>query len=1509
MKKIRKQAIKEIEDNNSIRGKKAKIMLPLLFLSLVLVLSFAVNDVSAANVTSNNTITQANNVAVPITAKITDSQSTVQSTAKTIKQTNSTSKSLTTNKTTTTTTTTTLTTSSSSSKSLNTNKKQTVPDPQIYRNGAPVARGGNPAGYVYPDIASAITVANAGDTIMLENGSTFQEHGLVINKDLNFDVFSNGHATIDGQNLGAIFIINNGVTVTLNNLILENGQGTSGGAIYNNGTLTVNNCTFQNNTATQNGGAIYNDGSLNYNAATHTSETVTENGGILTVNNSTFTGNKAVNGGAIYNAGDINITNSSTLTDFTITQNGGTLNVVDSIFANNTATQNGGAIANDATFNVDASTLTRTVITQNGGVATISGSTFTGNSANNGGAISNLATFNTSGFSTLTGTATTGTTALNSGTVTVTDSSIIDNTANINGGAIYNGAITSATNTTFTDYTVNNDATLTAKFNTMAGNSALNGGAIYNDAVSTVTQNTLTRTTLNNDAAATTTDNALVGNSATNGRDIVNNQVLTANNNVITVSAINNTGTVDAMRNWWGYVTGPAPGDVVGTVDTSNFLNYTMGITVTSSNSSPNVGQQYQYTIIVTNNGPDDATDVQVTDGIPDGITYNSSTTSQGTYDPSTDIWNVGTLASGASAALQIFVTPTNSVAGTLVTKNATLINNNETGSATVSIPSAPVSVVLTKTASNLTPNVGQQFNYAVTATNNGSGTASGVQVTDQIPAGLTFNSYTASQGTYDNTTGIWNVGTLTSGASAVLQLFVTPTASVAGTTVNNTATTLGQNASATVVVQTTPVSNVTLTKTASNLTPNVGQQFNYAVTATNNGPDTANGINVTDQIPAGLTFNSYTASQGTYDSTTGIWNVGTLLNGASAVLQLFVTPTASVAGTTVTNTATSIGQTVNAAVVVPATSAAVVLTKTASNLAPNVDQQFHYVVTATNNGPGTASGVQVTDHIPAGLTFNSYTASQGTYDSTTGIWNVGTLLNGASAVLQLFVTPTASVAGTTVTNTATSIGQIVTAAVVVPTTPVSNVTLTKTASNLAPNVGQQFNYAVTATNNGSGTASGVNVTDQIPAGLTFNSYTASQGTYDSTTGIWNVGTLTSGASAVLQLFVTPTASVAGTTVTNTATSIGQIVTAAVVVPKTVVSNVTLTKTASNLAPNVGQDFYYTITATNNGPKTTTGVQVTDLLPAGLTYKCYQATKGTYNNVTGIWNVGTLLKGTSATLYILVTPTASAGTTITNTATTIGQIVTATVVVSKNIVSNVTLTKTASNLTPNVGQDFYYTITATNNGPDTATGVQVLDKIPAGLTFKCYQATQGTYNSVTGIWNVGTLAMCKNAVLYLLVTPNACLAGKSVTNTATVVNTTQTACATVHVPMANVVLTKTASNLTPCVGQDFYYTITVTNNGPDTATGVQVTDLLPAGLTYKCYQATQGTYNSATGIWNLGTLRNGGCATLYILVTPTSCVAGKTVTNTAKVTAQNEYNTIMCPSATKTVCVKPQKPC
>ena len=70
MKKIRKQTITKQKKFNSITDNKVKIMVPLLLLTLVLVLSFSVNDVAAAQGTSNNTIVQSQNVPMEPHAKV-----------------------------------------------------------------------------------------------------------------------------------------------------------------------------------------------------------------------------------------------------------------------------------------------------------------------------------------------------------------------------------------------------------------------------------------------------------------------------------------------------------------------------------------------------------------------------------------------------------------------------------------------------------------------------------------------------------------------------------------------------------------------------------------------------------------------------------------------------------------------------------------------------------------------------------------------------------------------------------------------------------------------------------------------------------------------------------------------------------------------------------------------------------------------------------------------------------------------------------------------------------------------------------------------------------------------------------------------------------------------------------------------------------------------------------------------------------------------------------------------
>lgn len=91
-------------------------------------------------------------------------------------------------------------------------------------------------------------------------------------------------------------------------------------------------------------------------------------------------------------------------------------------------------------------------------------------------------------------------------------------------------------------------------------------------------------------------------------------------------------------------------------------------------------------------------------------------------------------------------------------------------------------------------------------------------------------------------------------------------------------------------------------------------------------------------------------------------------------------------------------------------------------------------------------------------------------------------------------------------------------------------------------------------------------------------------------------------------------------------------------------------------------------------------------------------------------------------------------------------------------------------------------------------------------------------------------------------------------------------CASTSEKEADVKIEKSSSTLTPKCGEEFNYTITVTNNGPNEAKGIQAADVLPAGLNYVSSNASQGTYNAATGLWSVGDLANSASATLTITV-------------------------------------------
>ena len=103
--------------------------------------------------------------------------------------------------------------------------------------------------------------------------------------------------------------------------------------------------------------------------------------------------------------------------------------------------------------------------------------------------------------------------------------------------------------------------------------------------------------------------------------------------------------------------------------------------------------------------------------------------------------------------------------------------------------------------------------------------------------------------------------------------------------------------------------------------------------------------------------------------------------------------------------------------------------------------------------------------------------------------------------------------------------------------------------------------------------------------------------------------------------------------------------------------------------------------------------------------------------------------------------------------------------------------------------------------------------------------------------------------------------------------------------LADISVVKSVNATAPLEGDVVRYTLTATNTGPQDATGVQVTDFLPAGVTHITNSTTQGTWSF--GVWNIGNLDINDSATSLIDVLVNSGTGGSTITNIANLTASD----------------------
>ncbi|MET9465699.1 hypothetical protein ABZY44_12990 [Streptomyces sp. NPDC006544] len=281
----------------------------------------------------------------------------------------------------------------------------------------------------------------------------------------------------------------------------------------------------------------------------------------------------------------------------------------------------------------------------------------------------------------------------------------------------------------------------------------------------------------------------------------------------------------------------------------------------------------------------------------------------------------------------------------------------------------------------------------------------------------------------------------------------------------------------------------------------------------------------------------------------------------------------------------------------------------------------------------------------------------------------------------------------------------------------------------------------------------------------------------------------------------------------------------------------------------------------------------------------------------------------------------------------------------------VVLTKTAVPQGPlEVGDVITYRVTAKNEGGGEAEALTLSDAIPVGTTYlpgslrivegpnagvksdrngddQAYFDAQGNQvvfrlgNGATG-GQPGSLpstaTMPAGTTVEYRVTIDEASADGQITNTATAtyenrlgatpepLTATSDAAVTDVLPAVDLSVVKSADATTVTVGQTVTYRITVANAGPNDATGVTVTDLLPDPLAFLSATASTGTYDPATGLWALGDLANGATATLTLRAKAT---AAGSVTNTASARAEEKDLDPADNTDAVTVCVERAPSC
>ncbi|MDB6125894.1 MAG: hypothetical protein JWQ71_4887, partial [Pedosphaera sp.] len=846
------------------------------------------------------------------------------------------------------------------------------------------------------------------------------------------------------------------------------------------------------------------------------------------------------------------------------------------------------------------------------------------------------------------------------------------------------------------------------------------------------------------------------------------------------------------------------------------------------------VGSNLVYAITVTNFGPDTAKSVVMNQSLPPSVLFVSATSSQGSISHSGNSvsCNLGNLNVGATAQITVIGIPTavGSISSTASIGGSQSeidpSNNTVTISTLVNPPSADMAVTMLANPNPVAN--GSTLTYSIFVTNNGPSFASGVLLTNVLPASVIFNSASLSQGSSINfgNTVICNLGTLPPAGTASVSISVTPTVlgslTATATVTANQADPVPANNTAQATATVSPSADLGITLIAPTSVI-LNSNFLYGIIVTNYGPNTASSVVINDNLPAGLGFVSASTSQGTTNVAGNFvsFNLGSLPGGAS------VTATIVVAATNIGNFNNTVS------------------------------------VTSGQGDPNTANNT-ATLRTRVASPFTNIVAAGSKLISESQAPANGAINIGETVTLSLLLQNNGNVSNANLTATLLATG-----GVTAPSSPQIYGALTPGGF---PAVARPFTFTASGTNGGTITATlqlQDGATTLPPAKFTFSLPTLGTFANTNTIVINDSGAASPYPSTNLVSGISGIVGKVAVILTNMNHTYSDDVDILLVSPTgqkillmsdagggSLLSGISLTfdDTSDLFLPQASQIFSGTYKPSPYG---------TVAFPTNAPVAPYDTSLSVLNgsNPNGTWS-----------LYVMDDSAGDAGSIVG------GWSLAITTINPVNQIADLSVTGSSVPNPVFVTGNLTNTFTINNNGPDTATSVVLTNALPGNATFISANLSQGSYFVVGGnlVSSLGNLPAGSNATITVVIVPTA--AG-SVTSTANISsfendlnlsNNSVTLLSTANPTIADVAVAVQAAPSPAVVGNNLTYTVTVNNNGPGTALNVVVTDPLPAGLTFISATPSIGSSinSSGTVTWNLGNLPVGVVATMAIIVNP-----------------------------------------